>query len=150
MIPRGGEGIGHLATRIAVDLIPKAADAYMAADLGMLASLLNMVAQDYDRAADVLLADTQDIEAIFAAAGPLIEDDALRRRMAATMSARPEGMRVHQLAAQADAATRVLIDLHAHVESAEAAGCDWAASLNRTIWTFLDAHVARRRYDTAL
>lgn len=149
MIPRGGEGIRHLGIRIVADLIPKARDAYTTADLGLTTALLDMVAQDYDRAVEVLVSDQNNIREIFVAALGSIVDQALADRMLATLEARAVSYRVTDQSDQTDAAMRVLIDLHAHVEDAEARGEAWAAPFNRRIWTFLDAHVARRAYDSA-
>jgi hypothetical protein len=149
MIPNGAEGVRHLATRIITDLIPKAVDAYTTADLGLTMGLLDMVAQDYDRAVDVLVSDQNDIRALFEAALGSVGDPALIERMSATVAARPASLRVRDLSAQADTDMRVLIDLHACVEDAEARGETWASPLNLKIWTFIDAHVARRAYDSA-
>jgi hypothetical protein len=57
---------------------------------------------------------------------------------------------VRHLTDQLDAAMKVLIDLHAAVEDAEADGAPWAGPLNARIWSFLDEHVARRAYDSAI
>lgn len=149
MIPNGAEGVRRLATRIITDLIPKAVDAYMAADMGLTTGLLDMVAQDYDRAVDVLVADQDDIRALFETALGSVDNPALAGRMSASVAARATSLRVKDQSAQADTAMRVLIDLHAHVEDAEARGVAWATPLNLKIWTFLDAHVARRAYDSA-
>jgi len=149
MIPQGAQGVGHLATRIVTDLLPKAADDYMAADLGMIAGLLGLVAQDFERGTEVLLADIADIHAILETAAPRFAGSDLGRRMAAEVARLPSGMRLSQLTAHTDGAMRVLIDVHAAVEAAADAGEGWAKMPDLAIWTFLDAHVARRSYDSA-
>ncbi len=149
MIPNGSEGIGHLAARIFGDLVPKAPDAYAMSDLAMIATLLGMAAEDYDRAADVLIADETEITAIFDAARPNIADPVLKARMASALVSPPEGYRVSQLSARADAAMRVLIDLHAWVEIAQDEGLLWAVELNGRIWRFLERHTERRAYHAA-
>lgn len=146
MIPRGAEGVGHLAARIAVDLIPKAADAYMGADLGMIAGLLGMVAQDYDRMADVLVSDQVDMNALFEEALDPFAGGPLESRLNDALATRPVSLRISALSEHADTALRLLIDLHAAVEDAAAEGAPWAETLDRRIWTFLDAYVARRAY----
>jgi len=149
MIPKGAEGIGHIATRIAVDLMPKAADAYAGADMGLIATLLGLVAQDYDRAADNLVADHADIASILREAQPHLTDASLRRRAEAAASATCQTLRVHDLAARGDIEMRVLIDLHETVEKAMDEGAAWAHALNARIWRFLDEYVARRTYQSA-
>lgn len=149
MIPKGGEGVAHFATRIMTDLIPKAADAYTVADLGMTAELLRMVAQDFDRAVDNLMADLSGIQSICGEALPVVIDAGLRERMRVVADAAPVSFKVQPLSAQADEAMRVLIDLHAHVETAERDGAGWAGPVKGRIWSFLEDHVARGVYGSA-
>ena len=149
MIPKGSAGIDHLATRMVTGLFPKAADAYMAADIGMMAGLVRLVAQDFDRAAEVLMSDIEAAAAIFRDAAPHIADQDLSQRLAEAAALRPSSLRIEALNAQADVATRVLIDLHAAVEAAVDAGAGWAPALDRKIWGFLDDYVAKRAYDSA-
>jgi hypothetical protein len=149
MIPRGAEGVEHLSTRILADLVPKTSDAYTAADLGMLAALVSMIGQDYDRAAEVLASDCDDICEILCLAKPHIGDAQLKRRMTSVLTSPPNGFRVHQLSARADDAMKVLIDLQEAVETAQDDGASWAAPLNHKIWTFLESYVARRVYEAA-
>ena len=149
MIPKGSAGIDHLAIRMVTGLLPKAADAYMGADIGLLAGLVRLVAQDFDRAAEVLVSDLAATEAIFRDAAPNIADEGLKRRMADAAALRPTSLKIEALNAQADMATRVLIDLHAAVETAADGGADWAVALDRRIWGFLDEYVAKRAYDSA-
>jgi hypothetical protein len=149
MIPNGAAGVDSLAARILFDLIPKATDAYTMADLGMLAGLVRMVGQDFDRAAQVLASDLEAARAIFQEAAPHIRNEDLKRRLAEAAASRPESLAIPVLNTHADIAMRVLIDLHATVEDALEAGADWAPALDRRIWGFLDEYVAKRAYDSA-
>jgi hypothetical protein len=149
VIPKGSAGIDHLATRMVTGLLPKAADAYMGADIGLLSALVRLVAQDYDRAADVLMSDIEAAVAIFREAAPDIADQDLKRRMAEAAAWRPRSLRIGALSAHADRVLRVLIDLHAAVEAAADHGAEWAPALDRTIWGFVDDYVAKRAYDSA-
>ena len=149
MIPGGSAGVNSLAARILIDLIPKAADAYTMADLGMLAALVNMVGQDFDRAAQVLVSDLDEARAIFREAQPHIAEPDLGRRIAEVGATHPDSLAIPVLNAHADVAMRVLIDLHAAVEAAMDRGDDWAPALDRRIWAFLDEYVAKRAYDSA-
>jgi len=149
VIPKGAAGIDHLATRMVTGLIPKAADVYMAADIGLLAGLIRLVAQDFDRSAEVLMSDIGAAAAIFREAAPHIADEDLKRRMAEAAALRPTSLRIEALNAQADVAMRVMIDLHAAAEAAADGGADWAPALDRAIWRFLDEYVAKRAYDSA-
>jgi len=150
MIPRGSEAIRHLVTRVAQDLVPKARDAYTAADLGYLTVLMGMIAQDYDRAAEVLVAEHAALQPILREAARHLGDADLKKRIAEALAAEAPSLRVSDLTARSDAALKLLIDLHAAIEAAEGAGADWARAVNGEIWRFLEAHVAAHAYETAL
>jgi hypothetical protein len=150
MIPRGPQAIGHLVTRIAQDLMPKASDAYMATDLAYYTALLGMVAQDYDRAADVLVREHEALAPILRAAAEHLGDMGLRARVDAVMALKPASLRISDLTARSDVTMALLIDVHAAVEDAQAAGAAWASPLNDEIWRFLETHVAAQAYDAAI
>jgi hypothetical protein len=150
MIPRGSEAIRHLVTRIAQDLMPKATDAYTATDLGLFTALLGLVAQDYDRAAEVLVTEHAALLPILREAAVHLDDGALKARIAETAAAPSPSLRVSELTARSDVALKLLIDVHAAVEQAEAGGAAWAAATNSEIWRFLEAHVAAHSYESAL
>lgn len=147
MIPRGAEAIRHLVARVAMDLMPRAPDAYTQADLGYITALMGMIAQDYDRAAAVQSADYEAMRPILGHAAERLDDAALRQRIADVLAAPQPSLHVSALTARTDAALAVLIDAHAAVEEAEAAGAGWAAELDDEIWRFLQAHVAAHAYD---
>lgn len=144
MIPKGAAGVGHIASRLVADLMPRASDAYMATDLAYLSLLLAMVAQDYDRAADVFVMEEREIVAILRDAFPHLKDEALRARIGTALDAAPKSLRVSELTARSDTLLRLLIDVHAEVECADA---QWASELNNRIWRFLEAYAARRTYE---
>ena len=150
MIPRGAEGVAHLVTRIAQDLIPKASDAYMATDLGYLTALLGMIGQDYDRGAEVLISEHEALVPILRAAADRLGDAGLETRIDAAVEMQPASLRVSDLAARSDVTMTLLIEVHAAVEAAKAAGADWADALNDEIWRFLETHVAAHAYDVPL
>ena len=150
MIPRGSEAIRHLVTRIAQDLIPKAGDAYTASDLGYLTVLLGMIAQDYDRAADVLVSEHTALRPILREASLHVDDADMTARIAQALAVEAPRLRVSDLTARSDMTLKLLIDLHAAIEAAEIGGADWARTLNGEIWRFLETHVTAHAYETAL
>ena len=150
MIPKGSEAIRHLVTRIAMDLMPKATDAYTATDLGLFTALLGLVAQDYDRAAEVLVTEHAAILPLLRQAAAHLDDGALKARIADVSAAPETSLRISALSARSDAAMKVLIDVHAAVEEAGAHGAAWAPALDSEIWRFLEAHVVAHSYESAL
>jgi hypothetical protein len=150
MIPRGSEAIRHLVTRIAQDLMPKATDAYTATDLGLFTALLGLVAQDYDRAAEVLVSEHAALMPLLSQAAPYLDDPALKARIAEALAAPAPSLRISALTARSDAALKLLIDVHAAVEDAVEDGAAWASTLDSELWRFLEAHVAAHSYESAL
>ena len=150
MIPRGAQGVANLAARIAGDLIPRAADAYTAYDLGLLAALIGMVAQDYDRAAAVLADEQAALTPILGQAADHLGDGALKDRIAAALALPSPGLRVSELTTRSDLTLRLLIDVHAAVETVAIAGEAWARKLDAEIWRFLDAQATAQAYAVAL
>jgi hypothetical protein len=150
MIPKGPDAIRNLVARIGMDLIPKAGDAYTATDLVYFTVLLGMVAQDYDRAAEVLVDEHAALVPIFRGAAANIADAALGARIAAALAMEPASLRVRDLNARSDILLKLLINVHAAVEEAEGGGADWARRLNGKIWAFLDTHVTAHAYDVPI
>lgn len=149
MIPRGAEAIGHLATRVAMDLMPKATEAYAAQDLGYMVLLLSMIGQDFERAADVLLTDIAEMSDIFRDARQHVVNLQLARRMADCIAAEPKSLKISDLNARADSDLKVLIDLHEAVERAVEQGQAWAEPVEEDIWDFLDGYARRRAYQVS-
>lgn len=150
MIPKGSAAILHLAGRIASDLIPKAPDAYAATDLGFVTALLGMVAQDYDRAADVTLTEIDALRTLLRRAAPDIVDAGVAGRISGALAMESHSRKISDLTTVHDALMRALIEVHGVVEDAAVGGADWAAGLDLEIWRFLDAHVAAHAYDVPL
>lgn len=150
MIPKGATGIENISARILGNLLPKMDDAYTIADLAIIANLVGMVGQDFDRAADVLISDHRDITDILRDALSHIKDESLHQRMEAALAAEVSSYRVEALNARGDTVMRVLIDVQDAVERARGDGAPWAAPLDSKIWAFLDAYAARRAYSIAM
>ena len=147
MIPKGAEAIRHIITRIRQDVLPTLQDAYTASDVRFMTLMLEMVAQDYDRAADVANAAYEGMRPILTTAAERLEDAGLKARIAEALALRSPSLKVSDLTARTDAAMRVLIDVQAAVEDAEAAGAAWARELAGEIWRYLEAHAAAQAYD---
>jgi hypothetical protein len=145
MIVKGSEGIAHVAKHIREYLLPKTTDAYVSRDIDLTAMLLDMISEDYDRAVDVLLADREEICAIFRQALPVV-DDQLRERIEQSLSTEVCNMRVRLLTERADTDMKVLIALHEVVDDAEEKEEAWITTINLDIWQFIENYASRRAY----
>ena len=107
--------------------------------------LLDMISEDYDRVVDVLLADREEICAIFRQALPVV-DDQLRQRIEQSLSSEVRNMRVQSLTERADMDMKVLITLHEVVDDAEEKEEAWITTINLDIWKFIENYASRRVY----
>ncbi len=146
MIPKAPESLGHMALRIATDLIPKATDDYSGADLGLMTVMLSMVGQDFERFAELQVSEHDQMCDLFRQALPHL-NGALAERVTAELDAVHSSLLASSLNGRADRTTRLLIDLHAHVE--DRIDADWACRLNLDIWSFLDLQARRRAYEVS-
>ena len=151
MIAQGAEGIRHSAHYLRDDLIASVADPFLAGDLRLIAQHFDLVAEDFDRAVDNLVADRAALEAFFAAALPHLCGGGGGDEAAAATAALADtvaGLRVGDLAARGDRDMVAFIAVHARIDRAVAAGEPWAAPLREEAWRILDAWLERRRYRT--
>lgn len=147
MIAQGADGIRHGARYLRDDLAPGVADPFLAGDLRMIAQHFDLVAEDFDRAADNLVTDRAMLEAFFASALPHLGGDEAAAATAA-LADTVAGLRVSDLTARADRDMAAFVAVHARIDRAVATGEPWAGPLRDEAWRFLDAWLERRRYRT--
>jgi hypothetical protein len=145
MIVMGSDGICHLAGHVRQSLLPSTSDPYAASDLRFTAMCLDLIAEDYDRAVDVLSADCEEMANIFAQAF-LHLDGGMRDRVGARLANSPKNLRVRTLTQAADDDMRVLMEIHRETEKAERFDEPWVAALSAEIWRFLENYAERRVY----
>ena len=145
MIVGGSKGIAHLATHVRDEIFAQVSEPFVATNLRFTAMCLDLIAEDYDRAADTLVADRADLVAIFEQARTCVAG-ALQVRLAERLAVANTGLRVSALTLRADSDMRVLIDLHTAVAADCGAGRDGAAALDARIWRFIRDYAARRAY----
>lgn len=149
MIVRGSQGIGHVATHVRTSLLPSISDPFVRANLSFTAMCLDLIAEDYDRAASNLVADRNELVEIFDMACSHVASN-LRERLGVRLADQLGSLRVSKLTEQLDSDLLEIIDLHSLVENEEAAGHPWAADLNSKIWHFIENYAARRQYQSPI
>jgi hypothetical protein len=148
MIPLPSDSINHLCMRIATDLLPKASDEYAASDLGMITVLLSMVSQDFERVADVHVREHAAITEIVAGVIPHLPAD-LAERAKKDLATPLKSYCTSDLNARTDIVMRLLIDVHAHIETRMDAGEAWAKTADADIWRFYDQYGLDHAYEAA-
>ena len=129
------------STRMSEEFVPKL-EGFSANNAAMMAAMLQMISEEWDRAASRPVEENAAIRAILRRAAELLGDEGLRTRAAGTDA----DLRISSLEAANDALRRTLTDVHARIENT--AGPE-ARELERVIWDELRASVERRRIGSA-
>ena len=129
------------STRMSEEFVPKL-EGFSANNAAMMAAMLQMISEEWDRAASRPVEENAAIRAILRRAAELLGDEGLRTRAAGTDA----DLRISSLEAANDALRRTLTDVHARIENT--VGPE-ARELERVIWEELRASVERRRIGSA-
>jgi len=125
-------------------ILPALNSEYSMGDTGLMAMSFMMMAQEFDRAADIRLQENEDMRALFAHAAEEIDNEALAVRLRDAASGADASLRVSALSKANDELKALLIVLHEFVESSKA---KWAPELEMRIWSVLCAGTERRKLD---
>jgi hypothetical protein len=135
---------------MAIDLlarvVPAISPAYHQGTVGMVASILSIAADEWDRAASRRIEENQSLRGLFRTAAPVVDDPALRSRIRKLAVTIDDDYRVSALEQSNCALRAALIDLHARIESQ--AGPK-ARKIEALIWKELLASTERRRLSSA-
>lgn len=136
MKPETDQILNLSALKLMTELAPAMGAQYDQGMTQVVAALLIMSAQEYDRAADIRAAENTDIRALFAELVSVVGDADLHKELVAAAAERDDSLRVSALNAANEKLRRLLIRLQVHIEDA---GGD-----TRRVWDVLKAMVARR------
>lgn len=144
MKPEVHDVLGVFAGSLLTSVTPEIESQYVRDDLALMAFLLMVSAEDYDRAAEVRVQDNRSMRTLFAAAAEHVADADLKQRLEEAANGNEASLRITDLNASNDALKRLLIEVHEHIETAASNGATWAHALDRKIWDILDASTQRR------
>ncbi|MDO8288943.1 MAG: hypothetical protein Q7T44_06970 [Parvibaculum sp.] len=125
-------------------ILPNLNSEYSMGDTGLMAMSFMMMAQEFDRAAEIRLQENEDMRALFAHAAEEIDNEPLAKRLREAASGADASLRVSALTKANDELKALLIELHEYVEASSA---KWAPELEMRIWSVLCAGVERRKLD---
>jgi hypothetical protein len=142
--------ISRVFQTFAMDLmmrvIPEIESTYHQGTIGMMATMLLIAADEWDRGASRRVEENARLRELFAAAAPAVTDAALRDRLVALAATRDDDLRISALEQNNCALRGALIDLHAHVEALQSAA---ARRVEEEIWRELAKSTERRMLSTA-
>jgi len=139
VIPRPQRALSDLAMKLAMSVAPETQSAYAASNVGMIAMLMQCLAQDFDRAAAVRTQDLDELVALFESLRD-VPPEPLASRIATFLRGSAESLRIEHLNARHAQGMELLIELHAWAEEVD------ADELDQEIWNFLIRHADRHAY----
>jgi hypothetical protein len=145
MITEGSWGLRFLGEIVRNEVQSKCSDAFTATDVRMIAMMSDLLSEDFDRAADVLVKEREALEAFFIESLPNLPE-ALALRVKERLAHGVDDLRIATLGLRADADLSVFIALHETVEAACQAGEPWATSLEDAAWRLIGDYAEHRAY----
>ncbi len=136
MITTPGKALADLAMKLALSIAPETSSAYVMANAGMIALLLQALGQDSERAVANRLADIAEIKALFAAEGAP-NTNASRETF---LNREPQSLHFSDVMTHHADGLNLLIELHAWAEANN-------PKLDQLIWSFLLNHTERDKFD---
>ncbi len=141
MKPEVDQILGLSAQQLMTQIVPLLPASYSQSSAALLGIMLGFCAQEFDRAADIRVAENRDMRAAFSELAPLVADAALKAKLtAAALSADPS-LKISDLNATNYELRRLLIALQTHIEDVEG---EAGRVAERRIWEVLRASAERR------
>lgn len=142
MRPRVETVFQTMAMDLLERVIPAIAPAYHQGTVGMVATLLAIASEEWDRAASRRIEENNRLRELFSQAAPAVNDSALRSRILRLAESVDRDFHISALEDNNCALRAALIDLHAHVESQTPTD---ARKVEAAIWDELAKSTERRR-----
>ena len=127
-------------------VIPAIGPTYHQGTVGMIATLLAIVSEEWDRAASRRIEENNRLRELFKQAAPAINDPALRSRVFQLAKTADNDFHIAALENNNCALRAALVYLHAHVETQTSAE---ARKVETAIWNELAKSTERRRLMSA-
>jgi hypothetical protein len=130
-----------MMTKLLLEVAPAVSDAYVRSNVEAMGVLLAAAAEEFDRAAEVRVAENRSMREILRATTEHVPEGDLRSRLAIAAQEREASLRIGDLNAVNDRLRALLIEIQALVEGSDE---EWAHQINRAIWAELRASTRRR------
>jgi hypothetical protein len=130
-----------MMTKLLLEVAPAVGDAYVRSNVEAMGALLAAAAEEFDRAAEVRVAENRSMREILRAATEHAPEGDLHNRLAVAAEEREASLRIGDLNAVNDRLRALLIELQTLVEGSDE---EWARRIDRAIWAELRASARRR------
>jgi FKBP-type peptidyl-prolyl cis-trans isomerase (trigger factor) len=135
-----------IAASLMTEIGPKISDDYTMRNSMLAAMLLQIAAEEWDRAAERRVEENRTMRRLFAEAAPEVDSEDLRARLEAASREEEQSLRISELNRSNDGLRKLLIELHAHVEELDT---EAARRIEAAIWQELRVSTERRAVSVA-
>jgi len=141
MRPEADQVLNMSAMQLLTQILPQLPAGYAQGTASLIAVLSMMVAQEYERGADIRAAENADMRALFVEIAHLISDATLNQKLKEAAETNDTSMAISSLDTANYELRRHLIELQMHLEGLLGAA---AREAERRIWAVLKASAKRR------
>lgn len=141
MKPEVPLALQKLAGSLLLEVAPAVGADYLQRNTGVSAIMLQMAAEEWERAAARRVEENEALRALFRDSARVVADAQLGRRLTEAAGTRDPDLRVSTLEAGNAALRALLVELHAHVEGLDGAA---ARRVEDAIWAELRRSTERR------
>ncbi len=134
MNPEGNKILSLSMQRLAGEIAPMLGSAFAQGQVGLIGFMLTLVANEYERGADLRANENREMRQLFSDAARHVSDASLTIKLESAAKTSDTSLRISALNHANWELRRLLIELHAHVE---AQASDEARELERKIWELL-------------
>jgi hypothetical protein len=135
-----------MAADLITRVIPAISPTYHQGTVGMIASILSIIGEEWDRAASRRVEENDAIRKLFREAVPQVNDATFKQRLSAMSETSDHDLHISALEKSNCELRATLIELHAQVESQPGPE---ARGIEAAIWKELRDSTERRRLSTA-
>jgi hypothetical protein len=141
MKPEVDQILGISAGQLMAGVIPLLPNSYSQGSTAVLSFLMLFSAQEYERGAEIRVADNTDMRAVFGALAPLVRDTELKAKLREAAASTDSSLLISALDKSNAHLRALLIELHIYLESQDG---DAGRAGEKRIWDVLKASAARR------
>ena len=138
MKPEVDQILGLSAGQLMGQLAPLLPNSFAIGGASLIGVMMTFAAQEYERGADIRVAENGDLRALFRDAASQVGDAELKTMLAKAAATEDRSLKISMLNAENTELRRVLIHLQAHAEE------KGLTALERRIWDLLKASADRR------
>jgi hypothetical protein len=138
MKPEVDQILGLSAGQLIGQFAPLLPNSFAIGGASLLGIMMTFAAQEYERGADIRVAENADMRTLFRDAAPQIGDAELKAMLSKAAATEDRSLKISMLNAENTELRRVLIRLQAHAEE------KGLTALERRIWDVLKASADRR------